>query len=140
MLSVFKGVAHPDYCDVMDHMNIRHYMAMFDEASYQLLFEVFGWTQNDAIDKDIGFADVRHVIEYQAEISAGELLEIKGSLLKIGTKSVTLRYEMINRAKDEIASTLECTCVSFDTKERKAIPLSDQIRTQAEKHLVASAG
>lgn len=135
-MSVFKGVAHPDYCDVMGHMNIRHYMSMFDEASYQLLFEVFGWTQADATENNVGIADVRHVIEYQAEIFSGDLIEIKGGLVRIGTKSITLRYEMINRAKDELASSLECTCVMFDTNLRKAMLLTDEVRSKAERFLI----
>ena len=38
-----KGIVHPWLCDVMGHMNVRHYMGMFEDASYQLLAEVIGW-------------------------------------------------------------------------------------------------
>ncbi len=135
MLSCYKGTAHPWFCDVMGHMNIRHYMAMFDEASYQLLYGVFGWSGNQDSASDKGWADVRHVVEYQAEICAGDLLEIRGCIVKVGTKSVTIRYYMFNLVRDELAATLECVCVLFDLKNRKAVPLSDEQREQATQYI-----
>ena len=38
-----KGVVHPWFCDVMGHMNVRHYVGMFDDACFQLLAEATGW-------------------------------------------------------------------------------------------------
>ena len=131
MISCYKGMAQPWFCDVMGHMNIRHYMAMFDESSYQLLFEVFGWTGNPDNNGGQGWADVRHVIEYQAEVHAGDLLEIRGCIRKVGNKSIGIRYEMINSAKGEIAATLDCVCVLIDLTSRDAVPLSDEQRGQA---------
>jgi acyl-CoA thioester hydrolase len=116
-------------------MNIRHYMAMFDEASYQLLYQVFGWSGSQVTDSGEGWADVRHVIDYTAEVSAGDLLEIRACIVKIGTKSITIRYDMFNVVKDELAATLECVCVLFDLKNRKAMPLSDKQREQATQHI-----
>ena len=62
MISCYKGTAHPEFCDVMGHMNIRHYMAMFDESSFQFLFQVFGWSGNQDSSAGIGWADVRHLV------------------------------------------------------------------------------
>ena len=135
MISCFKGMAQPWYCDVMGHMNIRHYMAMFDESSYQLLFQVFGWTGNSDNNGGQGWADVKHVIEYQAEVHAGDLLEIRGAITKVGNKSIGIRYEMFNSAKDELAASLDCVCVLIDLTSRDAVPLSDKQRNQATQYL-----
>ena len=43
MYLLYKGIVHPWLCDVMGHMNVRHYMGMFDDASLQLLVETTGW-------------------------------------------------------------------------------------------------
>jgi acyl-CoA thioester hydrolase len=129
-------MAQPWFCDVMGHMNIRHYMAMFDESSYQLLFQVFGWTGNPDNNGGQGWADVKHVIEYQAEVHAGDLLEIRGGITKVGNKSIGIRYEMTNAAKDELAATLDCVCVLIDLESRNAVPLSDMQRDQAGQHFV----
>jgi len=135
MISCYRGMAQPWFCDVMGHMNIRHYMAMFDESSYQLLFQVFGWTGNSDNNGGQGWADVKHVIEYQAEVHAGDLLEVRGCITKVGNKSVEIRYEMTNTAKNELAATLDCVCVLIDLTSRDAVPLSDKQRKQATQYL-----
>jgi len=132
---VYKGVAHPELCDVMGHMTTRHYVAMFDDASYHFLYSVFGWSGAQAKTDNRGWADVRHVIEYHAEVAAGDLLEVRASFVKVGNKSITVNYGMFNIAKDELAATLESTSVYFDTLNRKAIPLTDQMKNSAKPHL-----
>ena len=135
MLVVNKTVAHPWNCDVIGHLTTRFYVAMFDDASYHFLFTVFGWSGATDETGKIGWVDVRHVSEYQAEVSAGDILEIRASLVKIGSKSITARYEMINLGKDEVAATLECIYVLFDMQARAGLVLSDQLREAASKYL-----
>ena len=135
MLSCYKGTAQPWFCDVMGHMNIRHFMAMFDEASYQLLYQVFGWSGNPDNSGGQGWADVKHVIEYQAEVHSGDLLEVRACISKVGTKSIGIRYEMINAVKDELAATLDCICVLMDLNTRKAVPLSHKQRELATQYI-----
>ena len=125
---VYKGVAHPQLCDVMGHMTTRHYVAMFDDASYHFLYNAFGWSGIQAKEDNRGWADVKHVIEYQDEVAAGDLLEIRAHFSNIGTKSITVNYSMFNIAKNVLAATLESTSVYFDTLNRKAIPLTDEMK------------
>lgn len=140
MLVVNKAVAHPWQCDVIGHLTTRFYVAMFDDASYHLLFAVFGWSGATDEKGKIGWVDVRHVIEYKAEVSAGSVLEVRAALVKIGTKSITARYEMINLGNGEVAATLECIYVLFDMQARVGLALSDQLREMASKYLEPDAG
>lgn len=135
MLVVNKAVAHPWKCDVIGHLTTRFYVAMFDDAGYHFIFAVFGWSGATDETGEVGWVDVRHVVEYQAEVSAGDVLEVRASLVKIGTKSITACYEMINLGKDEVAATLECIYVLFDMQERVGLVLPDQLREMASKHL-----
>jgi acyl-CoA thioester hydrolase len=135
MLVVNKSIAQPWECDVMGHLTTRFYVAMFDDASYHALYEVFGWTLAGHESRKFGWADVRHVIEYQAEVSAGDILEIRARLKKIGSKSFTMLYEMHNLARKEVAATLESVCVYFDLQERCSIPITQQMKDRAEPFL-----
>jgi len=135
MLVVNKAVAHPWKCDVLGHLTTRFYVAMFDDASYHFLFTIFGWSGATDGTGERGWVDVRNVIEYKAEVSAGDILEVRASLVKIGSKSITTRYEMINLGKDEVAATLECILVLFDMQARSGLVLSDQLREAASKYL-----
>ena len=138
MISLHKGVAHPWNCDVLGHMTTRFYVAMFDDASYHFLHEVFGWNGNQSADGKFAVVDVRHKIDYLAEVAAGDLLEVSAQLSKIGTKSFTVNYEMINRNSGEVAARLESTAVLFDTQLRKGVVIPDDLRDRAEGFLLPS--
>lgn len=140
MLMIHKGVVHPWLCDIMGHMTTRNYLAMFDDASYHMIYETFGWTggANDDGDDDRrnGWVDVRQVIEYKDELKAGDLTEVKGAMKKIGTKSVTYYYELYNTRTGSLSATLETTSVYFDLVERVGVPLTDEMKERASKYLV----
>ena len=140
MMVANKAVAHPWFCDVIGHMTTRFYVAMFDDASYHFLYEMLHWSGAKDDKGEVGWADVRHVIEYQAEVSAGDVLEVRAGLRKIGRKSMTAFYEMVNLGRDEIAATLECVYVLFDLETRKAVVLTDEIRSAVEKFLPGGPG
>lgn len=120
----------------MGHMTTRHYVAMFDDGSYHFLHTVFGWSAEHLTKEKTGWADVRHVIEYQAEVAEGDLLEITAQLLKIGNKSITVLYEMQNVSKKALAATLESTSVYFDLEARTAIPITSTMNATAQKYLI----
>ena len=88
-LVTYVGVAHPWMCDIMGHMNVRHYAAMFDDASFQLLGHIAG--ADSLADTSLGWADVRSEVEYKHETKAGALLTICSRVIKTGRSSVTFR-------------------------------------------------
>ena len=135
MISVHKSVAHPWQCDVLGHLTTRYYVGMFDDASYHFIYDVFGWVGNQDEDGKRAWVDVQHTIKYQAEVSAGDLLEVRASLLKIGTKSITANYVMQNLKTGDVAATLDAVYVLFDLEARTGIEISDDLRGAASKYL-----
>ena len=135
MTSDYKGVCHPWLCDSMGHLTTRHYMAMFDDASYHFLNRVFGWSGTDSQNNNGGWADVKHTIEYLLEVRSGQLLDIKGVLAKVGGKSITVSYEMRECGSHKIVATLTSISVLFDTEAREAITLTNDMRIRANKSI-----
>jgi len=119
----------------MDHLTTRFYVGMFDDASYHFLHEVFDWTASQDAEGSLGWVDVRHTIDYVSEVRAGDMLEIRACLGKIGTKSITSVYQMANVANGEVAARMESVSVLFDLKERVSVALSQQLRAKAERYL-----
>ncbi|MEM1411283.1 MAG: acyl-CoA thioesterase, partial [Pseudomonadota bacterium] len=117
-LRVLTGVAQPWQCDVLGHLTTRFYVGLFDDASYHFLFELFGWSGASDDAGRRAFVDVRHVIDYQAEVSAGDLLEIDAKLTRIGSKSMVAQYTMRDRKSGDVSATLEATYVLFDLESR----------------------
>ncbi len=130
-LVTFVGVAHPWMCDVMGHMNVRHYAAMFDDASFQLLGHIAGKVPDDAF----GWADVRSTTEYKQEVPAGDLLTIYSQVLKVGRSSIMFRQAMLGSLDGELRAVNEVTSVYFDKIVRRSAELAPDMRIRAEKLL-----
>jgi len=138
MISVQKSVAHPWMCDVLGHMTTRFYVGMFDDASYHFLHAVFGWTGASDDEGKTAWVDARQLIEYQAEVAAGDLLEIRAALTRIGTKSITVSYKMTNLGDNQTAATMEVIYVLFDLQKRRGLVLTDELREKASAYVVES--
>lgn len=138
MNTVYKGVAHPWQCDVLGHLTTRYYVGMFDDACYHLIWDVYGWRGCQDAGGKLAWADVRHQIDYVDEVAAGDLLEIRAEITKLGGKSMTARYEMINLGKQTTAATLEAVSVLFDLERRKAVTIGDELRENARIHMLGS--
>jgi len=125
-MSTFIGIAHPWMCDVMGHVNVRHYAAMFDDAGFHFLGEL-------ARDEPegTGWADVRVETEFLREISPGTLITIRSQMVRIGRSSITYRHEMKGTLDDIARATALVTTVRFDLAARRAAPLSGAILTRA---------
>ncbi|KAB2682773.1 acyl-CoA thioesterase [Brucella tritici] len=128
-LVTFVGVAHPWMCDVMGHMNVRHYAGMFDDASFQLLGHIAGKIP----DESFGWADVHSTTEYKQEVPAGDLLTIRSQVLKVWRSSITFRQIMAGSLDGELRAINETTSVCFDKIARHSLELEPTMRKRAEK-------
>ena len=136
MIECYRGVVHPWLCDAMGHLTTRHDVGMFDDAGYHLL-SALGFTASH-IENGIGFADVRHVISYKAELRVGALLLIRCGLSRVGDKSLTALYRMEDLESGETAAEMEVVMVQFDLKRRQSMSVVPEIRAKAEAMLAAS--
>jgi len=119
----------------MGHLNVRHYVAMFDDANTHFLASL-GWHPDDIRANRRGWADVRAEIDYEAEVAAGALVEIVCGVSRVGNKSLTLVAEMLARPGGQVQARMRATLVRFDLEARQAIPLEELLRQRAESELV----
>ena len=56
---------------------------------------------------------------------------MRGELVKLGGKSLSARYELVNLATGEVAATMESVTAYFDLAARKATPITDAMRAKA---------
>jgi len=126
----YRGVVYPSHCDHMGHMNVMWYVGKFDEATWQLLASL-GLTASRLSEQNCGMAAVEQHIEYKRELRAGDVITVRSAILEIKEKSVRLSHEMRNDVTGEIAATTVIVGVYFDTVERKARPLPEDVREKA---------
>ena len=124
----YAGVAHPWMCDEMGHLNVRHYVAMFDDASLQLLGRIAG---PDADKKRLGWADVRMEIDYIQEIAAGTLVTIHSAVEKMGNSSVTYVHVLEGTIDGLVRARTKTVTVRFDLVARCKVALGDVVKRRA---------
>ncbi|KSV75795.1 MULTISPECIES: thioesterase family protein [unclassified Sinorhizobium] len=129
-LTTYVGVAHPWMCDTMGHMNVRHYAAIFDDASFQLLGHIVGPEAQSETGR--GWADVRSEVEYKHETEAGALITIRSRVIKLGRSSVTFEQIMSGTLDGIVHAVNRTTTVRFDLEARAAIALEPDARARAE--------
>ena len=133
--ATYRGMVYPWQCDHVGHMNIMWYVGKFDEANWNF-FARLGLTPTYLRESGRGMAAVQQNISYKRELLAGDIVEVRSSLLEIREKSIRFLHEMRNAETGEIAATSEITAVHLHREEHKSIPLPPSIRETAIKHLV----
>ena len=135
-LVTFVGVAHPWMCDVNGHLNVRHYMAMFDDASFQLLAHVAPANTTAGL----GWADVRAEIDYVEEVRAGNALTIVSQVERVGRSSLAILHTMTITGEDRTRARARIVIVRFDLDGRSSVELSSEERHRAEALLKQPSG
>src|SRR5215475_9357346 len=130
----YRGAVYPWHCDHVGHMNVMWYVGKFDEATWNL-FARIGLTPAYFRETGRGMAAVQQNITYKRELLAGDVVEVRSSLLEIGNKSIRFQHEMRNAETGEIAATCELTGVHLDRQARKSVAFPDAIREAARRHL-----
>jgi acyl-CoA thioester hydrolase len=133
--ATYRGTVYPWQCDHVGHMNIMWYVGKFDEANWNLFARV-GLTPSYLRESGRGMAAVQQNITYRRELLAGDIVEIKSSLLEIRERSIRFRHEMRNAETGEVAAVCEITGVHMDRRARESAPFAETIRRAAAKLLV----
>lgn len=124
----YAGMAHTWMCDAMGHLNVRHYVAMFDDASFQILGRIAG---KEDVDSGLGWADVHMEIDYKHETAVGTLVTVYSHVEKVGTSSLTYLHEMRGTLDDVLHAQMRTVTVRFDLQKRRKIELEDSVKQRA---------
>ncbi len=126
-----RRVVYPWLCDQMGHLATQNYMLFFDDAFYHLLAMV-GPIHRHEEQRVVGWADVRHEIDYKSELKSGDLVVLKSWIALIGTKSLSHVTHMYATDDDRLCAVALSRTVRFDLTSRRAIVIEDDIRTRID--------
>ena len=124
----------PERIDPMGHMNVRHYMGIFDDAGWEF-FTTFGMTQAFYDDGVGGAFALQHFICYLAEVREKETVAVRTRLLGRSAKRIHFMMFMINESRDNLAATLEALGAYADMKQRRTAPWPADIARQIDQLL-----
>lgn len=128
----YKGVVFPVQCDVMGHMNVQHYIAAFDQASWHLVAAA-GYKSAWLEERKLGWADRHYDVDFLDELPVGSLIEVCSKIVKVGRTSLTLHHAMHNSETGVLCAEITIVTILFDLVARKATPLPPEMVEGAAK-------
>jgi acyl-CoA thioester hydrolase len=126
----FRGVVYPWHLDHMDHMNVQHYVGMFDQATWVLL----AWLGLDGqyfAENQRGMVALEQTISYKNELRAGDMFEIRSVIVEVRQKTIRLLHNMHKVNGSTLAASTTILGVHIDTDARKSVPLPVGLRERA---------
>ena len=128
--ATYRGTVYPWHCDHVGHMNIMWYVGKFDEANWNF-FARLGLTPSYLRESGRGMAAVQQQITYKRELLAGDIIDIRSTLLEVRDKSIRFVHDMRNAETGETAAICEFTGVHMDRRLRKSVVFDQPIREAA---------
>jgi acyl-CoA thioester hydrolase len=118
--------------DAMGHVNNATYLSYLEEARIAYYNDVM---KKNPENLDFNAVVARIEIDYISQIRLGDDVEIYNRTSKIGNKSSDLEHLIIVANKNDkvIAAKAVTKLVSFDYKENKSIPVSEEARKIIEE-------
>lgn len=137
-IETYRGTVFPWECDANGHMNVRFYVAKFDEGTWQFMAQI-GATREELKRRNCGPMAVSQNIAYKRELVPGDTVLVATSLVSLGNASCRFRHVMTDSASGAVAAEMELVGVFVDLATRKAMPVWPELRAKAEALLGQAA-
>ena len=134
----FRGIVYPWHLDHMGHMNVQHYVGMFDQSSW-VLMAMLGMDASYFRDNHRGMAALEQTIQYKRELRAGDMFEIRSTILEVHEKTIRLCHGMHLAGTNELAASTTILGVHLDTNARKSLPLPVEMYKRASALIASEA-
>jgi acyl-CoA thioester hydrolase len=134
-----QGLVETRHCDDMGHLTVSEYYGCFGSASWSLLAAV-GYDKAVMSARGIGFADVKHVLEFKHELAKGDRFAVFSDIVGVGRTSLKLVHYLVREPDRQLCAELNVVTVQFDLNQRSSMPLETIIRETAEARLAARSG
>src|SRR5579884_799073 len=119
------------YRDENGHMNMRWYLAIFDDAGYPLQ-ERFGLTQEYHQRRRTGGFDLEHHIHYLKEVLPGDEIAVYARVLARTEKRIHYLMFLVNESRGALASIFECVNSFADMQARRTAPYPPEIAAKID--------
>lgn len=108
------------------HMNVRWYVAIFDDAS-DVLHADLGLTPEYHRLHGTGTFDLEHYIQYRSEVLPGEQVAVYVRYVAHSPKRLQYVMFLVNETRGRLAATLECLNAFADLSVRRTAPWPPEV-------------
>jgi acyl-CoA thioester hydrolase len=135
---IYRTEIPPEFEDENGHMNIRWYLAVFDDAGYPFAAGL-GLSPAYHEQHGTGGFDLEHHIHYLNEVLVGDTVAVYVRLLDRSAKRIHYMMFMVNETRGTLASTFECVNSFADLTVRRTAPYPDEIAGRIDAQLSKDA-
>jgi acyl-CoA thioester hydrolase len=113
--------------DPQGHVNNARFLTFFEQARVFYLIHL-GLFSKDQSFLDVGIIIADAKITFLAPVYFGQEVRVGVRISRIGNKSMSMEYQMIDGADGSELATGSTTLVAYDYHERKTIPVPEKWR------------
>jgi len=127
------------YLDLNNHMNMRWYVALFDDAG-DTLHDHLGLTREFRRASGTGTMDLEHHTWFINEVLAGSQVCVYTRMVERSAKMIHYLMFMVNETTGKVASHFECVNALVDLEARKTTPYPAEIVERIDAILAEQSG
>jgi acyl-CoA thioester hydrolase len=133
---VYQAVIPPAYEDRNGHMNVRWYLALYDEAG-DAMYSMLGLTADYFAASGMGGFDLEHHLWYAAEVHVGDTVVIRLRFLARSAKLMHYQMFMANETRGVLSSIFECVHAHADLTARRTAHFPLQVAATIDAYIAA---
>ena len=115
-----------EYRDENGHMNMRWYLAIFDEAG-DVLHDRIGLNREYHSRHKTGTFDLEHHLHFLSEVNPGEEVAVYMRFVARSAKRLHYLMFMVNVTRGRLAAIFECMNAFADLTIRKTAPFPEEV-------------
>ena len=116
-----RATVPESYRDSNGHMNVRWYIALFDDAG-DTLHDWMGLTPQYHAAHGSGTFDLEYHVNFLSEVLPGESVAVYVRLVAQSAKRLQYVMFLVNQTRGRLAATLECINAFADLRVRRTAP------------------
>ncbi len=129
-----RTVVPESWADTNGHMNMRWYIALFDDAGDEL-HERIGLTPAFHRLHGTGTVDLEHHTHFLREVMPGDAVTVYSRLVARSPKRVHYLMFLVNETTGKLAAIFECMNAFLDAKVRRTAPFPPGIQQKIDEWL-----
>lgn len=123
----YETVARADWTDRNEHVNIRYYVAIYDDAG-DAFYPTVGLSDAEHRGRESGTMDLEHHTHFIREVRPGDRLAVYLRMVGVGAKRFHYVMILFNETTGQTASLFECVNTFVDLARRKSAPWPENVR------------
>jgi acyl-CoA thioester hydrolase len=129
-----RKVIPAEWADSNGHMNMRWFVALFDDAGDEL-HERVGLTPEFHKQHRSGTVDLEHHTHFLHEVMPGDTVAIYSRLVARSAKRVHYLMFLVNESRNNVAAVFECMNAFLDLTVRRMAPFPPEIAAKIDAWL-----